>query len=96
MTLQAGRFGTLEPPQSAAVIIPNFIFLPLLAFGPKGERLGYGGGYYDRTIAQLRKTGEVFTCGVGFDAQEMANTPMLPHDTPLEAVLTPSGFRRFS
>ncbi len=96
MALQTGRFGTKEPPSSATQITPDFIFLPLLAFGPRGARLGYGGGYYDRTVWQLRQKGAVFTCGVGYDAQETINIPMLPHDIALEAILTPSGFRRFS
>lgn len=96
MSLQSGRFGTMHPPASSVEVTPDFIFLPLLAFGPKGERLGYGGGYYDRTVIDLRKNGKVFTCGVGFDAQETSKIPMQSHDVRLEAILTPSGFRRFS
>lgn len=94
--LQAGRFGTMEPPPHAPPVTPDFIFLPLLAFSPHGDRLGYGGGYYDRTLANLRKAGQVFACGVGFDAQEMQIIPTGPYDVKLEAVLTPSGFRRFA
>jgi len=90
--LQSGRFGTMEPKGDARIIRPDFIFLPLLAFNFNGDRLGYGGGYYDRTIADLRESGAVFTCGVGFDEQETANIPTRPHDIRLEAVLIPSGF----
>ena len=93
--LQAGRYGTMEPRGEAALMQPDFIFLPLLAFSPKGERLGYGGGYYDRTIADLRRRHDVFTCGVGFDTQEKNYIPTGPHDIRLDAILTPSGFRRF-
>jgi len=93
--LQVGRFGTMEPKCDAELVQPNFIFLPLLGFSPDGDRLGYGGGYYDRTVAELRISGQVFTCGVGFDAQETPKIPTGPHDIRLDAILTPSGFRRF-
>ena len=90
-----GRYGTQEP-QDGHTVFPTFIFVPLLAFDASGGRLGYGGGYYDRTVAALRGAGhEVFTCGVGFDAQKTDHIPMEPHDVKLDAVLTPSGFQFF-
>jgi len=75
---------------------PDFILLPLLGFTEHGARLGYGGGYYDRTLADLRKTHTVFACGIGFDAQKMATIPTGPHDIQLDALLTPSGYRKLS
>ncbi|MEP6343376.1 MAG: 5-formyltetrahydrofolate cyclo-ligase [Maricaulaceae bacterium] len=90
-----GRYGTYEP-QGGEGLSPTFIFVPLLAFDMSGGRLGYGGGYYDRTIEALRRAGHaVFTCGVGFDAQKTEQIPMEPHDVRLDAVLTPSGFHCF-
>ena len=75
-------------------VIPDFIFVPLLAFDMQGGRLGYGGGYYDRTLASLAKGSAIITCGVGFDAQERRNVPMSRHDVRLDCMLTPSGFKR--
>ena len=94
-----GRYGTYEP-RGGEGLSPTFIFVPLLAFDMSGGRLGYGGGYYDRTVAELREAGEetgraVFTCGVGFDGQKTRQIPMEPHDVKLDAILTPSGFHYF-
>ena len=95
MAMVEGRYGTREP-KGSSTARPSFIFVPLLAFDASGGRLGYGGGYYDRTIAALRGAGhEVFTCGVGFDAQKTRQLPMELHDVRLDAVLTPSGFHYF-
>ena len=90
-----GRYGTREP-KGGSTVSPSFIFVPLLAFDASGGRIGYGGGYYDRTLAALRGAGhDVFTCGVGFDAQKTDDIPMELHDVKLDAVLTPSGFQLF-
>ena len=90
--MQAGRFGTLEPRAQNRPVTPSFMFVPLLAFTLDGARLGYGGGYYDRTLHHIRMNTEVFACGVGFDAQKTSLITMESHDVKLDAVLTPSGF----
>ena len=77
-------------------ITPTFILVPLLAFTSKGARLGYGGGYYDRTLAHLRSQGDVFACGVGYAGQEVTDLPTDAYDQPLDGVLTEIDFRTFT
>ncbi len=92
--LSKDRYG-ISYPISGETIRPDFIFLPLLAFTPQGARLGYGGGYYDRTLDVLRATGEVFACGVGYAGQEIDDLPVGDHDQSLDGILTETGFRKF-
>ena len=89
--LAPGRFGTQHPP--GAVLQPDFILVPLLAFDARGNRLGYGGGYYDRTLAALP---EAFRLGCAFAAQEIEEVPVDGNDLPLHAVGTERGVTRFS
>jgi len=91
-----GPFKTLEPPAEAPIIFPDIVFVPLLAFNSKGERLGYGGGFYDRTLSQLRKMKDVFACGVAFADQETDKIPTDVFDQKLNGILTENGFRDFS
>ena len=62
--------------------------MPLLAFDARCNRLGYGGGYYDRTIATLPG---IRTIGCAFAAQQVDAVPVLPHDAPLDAIATEVG-----
>ena len=82
------RFGMAEPSRDALAVVPDIVVVPLLAFDRKGYRLGYGGGYYDRTLAGLRKRGRVLAVGIGFASQEMPNVPRDPHDLPLDWIVT--------
>ncbi len=84
--LQPGRFGTLHP--DGALLRPDIVFVPLLAWDRRLHRLGYGGGYYDRTLAALA---DAVAVGVGFASQEVEAVPMGPYDVPLDAVLTEHG-----
>lgn len=93
--LKAGPYGTKEPRPDKLESFPQVLLVPLLAYTEMGERLGYGGGFYDRTIAGLRKRGEVFTCGVAYTAQKVAHLPTEPHDERLDAVLTEQDYRVF-
>ena len=77
-------------------ITPQLIFVPLLAFTANGERLGYGGGYYDRTLASLRQKNEVFACGVAYAGQEVESLPTDAHDAKLDGILTEDGFKAFA
>ncbi|MDO1582025.1 5-formyltetrahydrofolate cyclo-ligase [Rhizobium oryzicola] len=89
-------FGTFGPGPNAAVLDPDIMLMPLSAFDAEGQRIGYGGGYYDRAIDQMRKKGRTpALIGIAFDCQEVASVPAEPHDIRLNAVLTESGFRRF-
>ncbi len=87
----AERFGTLRPAGPRGM--PEVLLVPLLAFDRAGYRLGYGGGYYDRTLAAL--TGAL-AIGCAFAAQEVEAVPVGPHDVRLDAVATERGVIRFA
>lgn len=87
-TLVSGVFGTREPPADAPEIVPQVLLVPLLAFDDAGCRLGYGGGYYDRTLAALRADGPVTAVGVAFAAQRVEAVPHDIHDQPLDWIVT--------
>lgn len=86
--LEDGPYGTRQPGDAAARVRPDAVIAPLLAFDRRGGRLGYGGGFYDRTLAALRADGAVFALGLGFGAQEVDLVPVGPHDQRLDAVAT--------
>lgn len=86
--LVQGRFGALIPEGGADEVAPDVVLTPLLAFDRIGGRLGYGGGYYDRTIGALRAAKPVLALGLAYSAQEMAAIPTGPYDRPLDAVAT--------
>jgi len=86
--LREGRFGIREPDAAAPLVVPAVLFVPLLAFDRRGHRLGYGAGYYDRTLAELRTGGAVLAVGVGFADQEVASVPHGPYDQPLDWIVT--------
>ncbi len=83
-----GVWGIREPAPEAAEVEPDILLVPLLAFDRAGYRLGYGGGYYDRTIAQLRARKSVIAAGLAFAAQEVSAVPATPRDARLDLVLT--------
>jgi 5-formyltetrahydrofolate cyclo-ligase len=87
-----GTFGIREPLASWPPVTPHILLVPLLAFDARGHRLGYGGGFYDRTLEALK----VPAIGIGFAGQEVSSLPAEAHDIALSAVLTEAGFRRFS
>src|SRR5579863_2803592 len=86
--LSAGVWGIREPMPEAAEVEPDILLVPLLAFDRIGHRVGYGGGYYDRTITQLRERKAVIAVGLAFAAQEVPTVPTTPRDAPLDLVLT--------
>ena len=89
-----GPYGTSQPSPAAPIVRPRVILAPMLAFDAGCWRLGYGGGFYDRTIAGMRGDGHVVTViGIAFDGQLVDKVPVGPFDMPLDAVLTPSGLR---
>ncbi len=98
--LKPGPYGTREPLKSAPQCQPEIILVPLLAFSWDGHRLGYGGGYYDRTLTALRspkRAGRpIFACGIAYSGQEVPTLPTDSFDQKLDGVLTETGFRRFS
>jgi 5-formyltetrahydrofolate cyclo-ligase len=88
--LLPGRFNTHHP--AGAVLRPEVFLIPLLAFDADGRRLGYGGGYYDRS---LNAAPAAWRLGCAFAAQEITAVPAEPHDVKLHAVATELGIRRF-
>nr|WP_252733525.1 5-formyltetrahydrofolate cyclo-ligase [Paracoccus marinaquae] len=86
--LEPGPFGTVHPPDSAALLTPRILIVPLAAFDRAGHRLGYGGGYYDRTLQLLRKSGPVTAVGLAFAAQELPGIPAEVFDQPLDLIVT--------
>ena len=86
--LEAGVFGTLQPSARREVVEPEALLVPLLACDGEGWRLGYGGGFYDRTLALLRARRSVTAVGVGFDAQLVPEVPHGPGDQRLDWLLT--------
>lgn len=86
--LVPGTFGTSEPLASEPEINPEILLVPMLAFDAQGYRLGYGGGFYDRTIEKLEKLGPITTVGIAFSAQHVDTVPRGPHDRPLQWVAT--------
>lgn len=86
--LEQRSFGLSEPPAEAPERTPRIILTPLLAVDPHGNRLGYGGGYYDRTLYELRQAGPVTALGICFDAQRIADVPHDRRDQPLDWIVT--------
>ncbi|MCF6200162.1 MAG: 5-formyltetrahydrofolate cyclo-ligase [Hyphomicrobiaceae bacterium] len=82
------------PPNKGLSATPELIIVPLLAFDKNGYRLGYGGGYYDRTLAQIRGERRVIAMGLAYDFQEVNSIPVGPHDQHLDYLLTPSGLSK--
>jgi len=76
------------PPETAAGLLPDVLLVPMLAFDREGFRLGYGGGFYDRTLEKLRAVKKIVAIGVAYHAQMMDEVPRGPHDAPLDYVMT--------
>lgn len=81
-------------PATEVVPPPEALLIPLVAFDAAGYRLGYGGGYFDRTLAALAQ--RPVTIGVGFEFCAIANLHPEPHDVPLDLIVTETGIRRFT
>lgn len=86
--LEPGPFGTSQPAEAAEKLDPDLLLVPMLAFDANGGRLGYGGGYYDRTLAALRRKGSVIAVGIAYAAQKMDSLPREAHDQPLDWMVT--------
>jgi 5-formyltetrahydrofolate cyclo-ligase len=87
--LFAGPFQVMEPSSDAPLVNPRILLVPLLAFDQSGRRLGYGAGYYDMVLRDLRAHSPApFAIGVAFAAQEVAEVPTGPRDQMLDAVVT--------
>ena len=85
--LEEGPHGLMQPGKDADDLVPDVIFVPLLAFDEAGGRLGQGGGYYDRWMADHRHTWRI---GLAWDTQAVDRVPGEPHDMGLHMVVTPT------
>ena len=85
-----GAFGA-QIPAVEDVFDPEIVIVPLLAFNRTGGRLGYGGGFYDRTLEQLRARRATLAIGFAFAGQEVDDLPLEPTDQPLDLIVTETG-----
>lgn len=87
--LEEADFGVQEPSSASEELIPDVMLIPLLAFDEKCLRIGYGGGFYDRTIAEYKKLGrELVTIGVAFEGQKVDHVPQEDCDQILDIIVT--------
>jgi len=85
--LESGVWGLRQPGLGAPVVVPDVLFMPLVGFTAEGDRLGQGGGYYDRYLAAHP---QVTAIGMAWDIQEVPELPLEPHDMRLSAIVTPT------
>jgi 5-formyltetrahydrofolate cyclo-ligase len=86
-----GRWGIPVPPEGSQVVDPDVLLVPMLAYDITGYRLGYGGGFYDRTLEKLRALKPVTAIGVAYSAQLVDTVVRGDHDQPLDWMLTEKG-----
>ena len=89
--MEPAQWGIAEPLEDKPEVEPDVVLVPLLAFDVLGHRLGYGGGFYDRTLAKLKAKKPVVAIGIGYDEQRVDAVPVESYDQRLDWVLTPSG-----
>ena len=94
--LEPGPYGTVQPGEAADQVEPQLLLVPMLAFDRAGRRLGYGGGYYDRTLATLRGRFAVQAIGIAYAGQEVEAVPAGPEDARLDGVVTERAFIDFA
>lgn len=85
-----GAFGALIP-ETGEWITPEVVIVPLVAFTARGDRLGYGGGFYDRTLERLRAARPTVAIGFAYAAQKADHLPLEPTDQPLDLIVTEEG-----
>lgn len=85
--LEVGPLGMLQPDASAELLVPNLLFIPLVGFTKEGERLGQGGGHYDRWLVEHSEATKI---GLAWDIQLCETLPTEPHDISLDAIITPT------
>ena len=91
--LISGPFGTMEPPKTQVSILPQILIVPMLSFDKELYRLGYGGGYYDKSITILKKHFKkerkfFITIGLAYSIQEEKKIPKEKHDMKLDYIIT--------
>lgn len=94
--LEPGLYGTVQPGADADMVEPQLLLIPMLAFDRTGRRLGYGGGFYDRTLAALRGRFAVQAIGIAYADQEVEAVPAGPEDARLDGVVTERAYLDFA
>lgn len=89
--LNVGQYGISEPEPSQSEVSPGLILVPILAFDDLGHRLGYGAGYYDRTLARLRGQGGVLAVGLAYAGCRVDAISTDPHDETMDLIVTEAG-----
>ncbi len=85
--MKEGPFGAMVP-QTEDLLEPEILIVPLVAFDLSGGRLGYGGGFYDRTLEALRRVRATLAIGFAYEAQQARDLPLEPTDQPLDMIVT--------
>jgi 5-formyltetrahydrofolate cyclo-ligase len=93
--LVPGVFGLSQPGKDWPEAVPDVLVIPLLAFDARGQRLGYGAGFYDRTLAALRASRNIVAVGFAYAGQEVPDVPHQSSDEPLDWIVTERGARAF-
>jgi 5-formyltetrahydrofolate cyclo-ligase len=86
--MERSGLGILAPAATVPEVDPDVLLVPLLAFDRAGYRLGYGAGFYDRTLERLRRSKRVTAIGIGFAGQEVDSVPRDQYDQPLDWLVT--------
>ncbi len=84
-------FGTMAPADNAIEHIPDILLVPMLAFDEQGYRLGYGGGFYDRSLEKIRSLKKTIAIGIAYGEQQVNHIPRDNHDQPLDMIITDEG-----
>lgn len=93
--MNVAAWGIAEPLDDKPEVDPDILLVPLLAYDARGYRLGYGGGFYDRTLARLRSKKPVIAVGMAYDELKVDAVPVESYDQQLDFMLTPSGPMKF-
>lgn len=88
--LVSGIYNILTPDETAPLVTPTVLFVPILGFDNRGHRLGHGEGYYDRTLESLRAQHPIIAIGIAFDCQEVDIIPHHAYDQPMNYIITPT------
>jgi 5-formyltetrahydrofolate cyclo-ligase len=87
-----GFFGIAHPGPLSPIVVPHVLIVPMVGFDRQKHRLGYGAGYYDRTLALLKREGKALAVGVAYETQFLDDIPTGPHDHALDAIVTDKNF----
>jgi len=90
--LSINQYGIPEPITNK-VVYPSILLVPLVAFDKRLNRIGYGGGFYDRYIKKIKKKKKIFTIGLAYSFQKIRNVPINKYDTKLDFILTEKKIR---